>query len=101
MNAMDKNELVAVILTELRAVCEENGWTDATMDAQTTLFGEGAVIDSMALVGLIIKVEEYLLEKTGQEVQVIDDDAIIADAQTPFKNAERLASHALAKVHAG
>lgn len=97
---MNKHELMTVILEELRAVCAENGLDDVVIDEQTLLFGEGSVIDSMALVGLIIKLEETLLEATGQEIQVIDDDAIIDDEQTPFKTAERLVEHALGKIHA-
>jgi acyl carrier protein len=98
---MNEAELVQVILTELKAVCEENAIEGVVLDRDTVLFGDDSLIDSMALVGLIIKLEEHIQQATGREIQVIDDEAIIADGQTPFRTPARLAAHALAKVHAG
>jgi hypothetical protein len=97
---MTEAELEQVILRELQAVCEENGIEGVVLDRHAVLFGDDSLIDSMALVGLIIKVEEHILETTGREIQVIDDDAIIADGQTPFRDVARLAAHALQKANA-
>lgn len=97
---MDEATLIAVILDELKLACGELGIDTSAIDADTVLFGEGSLIDSMALVGLVIKLEEHVLASTGQEIQVIDDEAIIADGQTPFRNARSLAAHALRKAQA-
>ncbi len=94
---MNKSELIEVIMTELKTVCEENEIDFSSVNEETMLFGGGSIIDSMALVGLIIKVEEYIYDKTGKEVQVIDENAIITDTVTPFKNAASLAELALNK----
>lgn len=98
---MNKEQLIDVILTELRVICEENGLDSGDINGDTMLFGGHALIDSLALVGLIIKVEEYVFEKTGKEIQVIDEEAIIDDSTTPFQNAVTLAELVLAKSHAG
>jgi len=98
---MNKEKLMDVILTELKVICEENGIGSGVIDGDTMLFGGTALIDSLALVGLIIKVEEYVFEKTGKEIQVIDEEAIITDSTTPFQNAFTLAELVLAKLHAG
>jgi acyl carrier protein len=54
---MNKQELVDVILSELKVICQENGIDAANINAETVLFGSASVIDSLALVGLIIKLE--------------------------------------------
>ena len=95
---MNKAELIDVILTELKVICEENGIDGGAVDSKTVLFGGGSIIDSLALVGLIIKVEEFVMDQTGKEIQVIDEDAIVTDGRTPFENAESLAELVLAKV---
>lgn len=97
---MDKAELIEVILTELKELCEENEIDASDVDSQTALFGSGSLIDSMALVSLIITVEEHVLEATGKEIQVVDESAIITEGQTPFRNAETLAELTLIKAGA-
>ncbi len=98
---MNKEKLIDVILAELKVICEENGIDSGDVDGDTMLFGGSALIDSLALVGLIIKVEEYVFENTGQEIQVIDEEAIITDNTTPFQNAVTLAELVLEKLNAG
>ncbi len=95
---MDREKLVSVIMQELQNICIENGIDNNNLTPKTMLFGEGSIIDSLALVGLVVKVEDFVLEETGKEIQVIDENAIISDSMTPFKNAESLAELALAKI---
>ena len=97
---MDKETLINLILSELKVTCKESGIEGGNINRHTMLFGGSALIDSMGLVGLIIKVEEYVLEQTGKEIQVIDEDAIITDSATPFQNAVTLAELVLSKTHA-
>jgi hypothetical protein len=98
---MNKEKLIDVILTELKVICKENDIDSGYIDGDTMLFGGTALIDSLALVGLIIKVEEYVFENTGKEIQVIDEEAIITDSTTPFRNAVTLSELVLAKLYAG
>ena len=97
---MNEAELVDVILAELKVICEENDIDASKVDRETVLFGSGSIIDSLALVGLIIKVEEFIYERTGKEVQVIDEEAIITEDKTPFRNATTLAALGIAKSNA-
>jgi hypothetical protein len=100
MKTMNEAELVDVILAELKVICEENDIDAGQVDRDTVLFGQGSIIDSLALVGLIIKVEEFVFERTGKEVQVIDEEAIITEGKTPFRNAATLAALAIVKSNA-
>lgn len=96
---MNQAELIDVIVAELKVVCEENGIDASAVDRHTVLFGGNSIIDSLALVGLIIKVEEYIFDQTGKEIQVIDEAAIITEGKTPFENAVTLADLALTKAN--
>ena len=86
--------------SQVQRACSELGIATSGVDADTVLFGDGSLIDSMALVGLVIKLEEHVLASSGREIQIIDDEAIIADGQTPFRTARTLAAHALRKAQA-
>ena len=94
---MNKSDLVDLIIAELKQICEEINIDTSDIDNQTVLFGEGSIIDSMALVSLIVKVEEFVLETTGKEIDVIDEETIIIDSKTPLENAVTLAELVLKK----
>ena len=94
---MNKSDLVDLIIAELKQICEESNIDTSDIDNQTVLFGGGSIIDSMALVSLIIKVEEFVLETTGKEIDVIDEETIIIDSKTQLENAVTLAELVLKK----
>jgi len=94
---MNKSDLVDLIIAELKQICEESNIDASDIDNQTVLFGGGSIIDSMALVSLIVKVEEFVLETTGKEIDVIDEETIIIDSKTPLENAVTLAELVLKK----
>jgi len=96
---MNKTELLDVIVAELKELCNESNIDSSDVDSQTVLFGGGSIIDSLALVSLIVKVEEYVLEKTGKEIQVIDEETIITGGKSPLENAITLAELALVKLN--
>jgi len=94
---MNKEEIIDYILGELSSIYKENELDDSVIDKSTIIFGSGSSIDSLDLVGLIVSVEEHVLEKLDKEIQVIDEDSIIV-GKTPFENAESLASLVLSKI---
>jgi len=97
---MNHSQLLAVILAELKVLADEGQLDAAAIGPEAVLFGDNSLIDSLALVGLIIKIEEFVLDATGREIQVIDEDAIITGSETPFRSADSLAALALAKATA-
>ena len=97
---MIKQELVDHILNELKDIYQEKDLDASKVNESTVLFGSSSDIDSLELVGLIVKVEDYILEKTGKEIQVIDEDSIIT-GKTPFENATSLAELAIKKGNSG
>ena len=50
---------------------------------ETSLFGEGSVLDSLGLVGLIVTVEENLQDDFGATVTLADERAM-SQSKSPF-----------------
>ena len=96
---MNKSSLLEKILTELNTIFTENKLPLSDLNENTILFGAGSAIDSLDLVGLIVTVEEFVLEKTGKEIQVIDEESIIAEGKSPFRSVSTLADLVLEKAH--
>ncbi len=85
---MDKKTLIELILNEVKLVGEENGVDFSRLNSETVLFGSGSALDSLALVGLIVNLEEKIAQKTGKNIQIVSEDMIILDDETPLRNAE-------------
>ncbi len=84
---MNKEKLNNVIMDQPQVICEENGLDGSRFNGETVLFGSQGIIVFLALVSLIVKVEDYVIEATGKEIQVIDGNAVISEALFPFMNA--------------
>jgi len=97
---MNSNELINFIISQLDEICIENELSIEGLDESTTLFGVDSILDSLALVGLIVKLEEYIFEKTGKEIQIIEDTDIVGDSDSPFQNAKSLSDLILTKLNA-
>lgn len=96
---MNKEELIEFIVAELTIIAEANGTDNRTIGNQTMLFGSEGIIDSLGLISLVVKVEEFVYETTGKEIQVIDENALITESVTPFRNAITLAELILVKLN--
>lgn len=96
---MNEDYLVKFIISELRVILNEKYFGEHKLDQETILFGDNSILDSLDLVSLIVKVEEHILDNTNQEIQIIDEDSIINDGNTPFRNALTLANIILEKLN--
>lgn len=97
---MSEEYLVYLIVNELKLILTEKDLGPENVNQETTLFGENSVLDSLDLVSLLVKVEEHIFDKTATEIQIIDEDTIISDGTTPFKNALTLANVIAKKLNA-
>lgn len=89
---MDKKTLIELILNEVKLVCDENGVDASGLNSETVLFGSGSALDSLALVGLIVNLEDKIAEKTGKNIQIVTEDMIILDDETPLRNPELMSN---------
>ena len=59
------------------------------LSEETLLYGPGAVLDSMALVSLVVEVEQILFENFDLEVSLIDEKAL-SQKESPFRRVKSL-----------
>ena len=59
---------------------------------ETRLFGDGGALDSLALVGLIVAVEELLYDELDLEVTLADEKAM-SQRVSPFRSISTLAEY--------
>jgi acyl carrier protein len=94
------DELTTLIVASTRDLAAEQGIElDGQPGADTRLFGEGGLLDSMALVSLVIAVEQAIEEKYGVGVALADEKAL-SQRSSPYRTIGTLASYAAAELGA-
>ncbi|HSD74326.1 MAG TPA: hypothetical protein VLB75_06120 [Steroidobacteraceae bacterium] len=89
-----REDLTQMIVSATRELAAEQGIDiDTTLDANTRLFGEGGLLDSMALVSLVIAVEQALEEKYDVAVALADEKAL-SQRSSPYRTIGTLAAYA-------
>ena len=71
---------------------EQNGEISFIISPDFPLFGEGAVIDSLTLVNIIVDIEESLLTKFNKSVCLTDDEAVFREP-SPFTSIMTLVNY--------
>lgn len=89
---MNNDEIVEVILDALRFVIETEPDVNFDPDISTILFGDGAQIDSLALVSVVVDTETEVCERSGLVIQLTDDRAMDTDP-SPFLTVKSLADY--------
>lgn len=72
----------------------------AHLDSATALFGGHGFLDSMALVTLVVAVEQAIEEKFGTNVSLADPGAM-SQEHSPYRTIGALADYALRRLRAG
>jgi hypothetical protein len=62
------------------------------VNGETRLFGPTALLDSAALVSLLVEVEQQINDLVGTEILLADDRAM-SQKQSPFRNIGTLAEY--------
>jgi hypothetical protein len=62
------------------------------VDAETPLFGATALLDSAALVSLLVEIEQQINDLVGTEILLADDRAM-SQKRSPFRNIGTLAEY--------
>jgi acyl carrier protein len=93
-------DLVKTVIAATRELAAEQGIDiDGTLDANTRLFGEGGLLDSMALVSLVIAVEQALEEQHSVAVALADEKAL-SQRSSPYRTIGTLAAYAAQELAA-
>lgn len=88
-----RDELVEMILELARELAREESWMIDDLAAQTVLFGEDGVLDSMGLVSLVIATEQAIEEKYDKSISLADEKAM-SQSKSPYRSVESLAEYA-------
>jgi acyl carrier protein len=89
----DRVTLENLVIAALRDVIEQSDRPmPETLDATTSLIGRRAVLDSLALVTLIVDLEQRLEEEYELALTLADDRAM-SQKNSPFRSVETLTGY--------
>lgn len=91
---MTKDDVREVVFEALRNINLERSPDDqVALSDETRLFGTDAVLDSLALVSVIVDVETLLADRFGANISLTDDRAL-SQAISPFSSVKALVEYA-------
>ena len=91
-------QIVDLIIESILLVKDETGLTiPPRLQADTALFGIEGFLDSMALVTLVIALEQSIAEKFGVSVTLADAHAM-SQEHSPYSTIHALAEYALLRM---
>ena len=100
MTAMT-DDLVKLIVTTLRDVSEgSERELPSELGADTPLFGRKGVLDSLALVSLVVAVEQEIERAWGLAVSLADEKAM-SQTSSPYRTVGTLADYASRLIGGG
>ncbi|MDJ0927453.1 MAG: acyl carrier protein [Gammaproteobacteria bacterium] len=92
-----RDNIVALIVEAARELGDQDEIElPVELTADTRLFGEDGILDSMALVSLIVAVEQMIEEQLGFAVSLADDKAL-SQKSSPYQTIGTLADYAAAQ----
>ena len=94
---MKLDSVKKIVIDGLNYVLIENDVKNVLVDENTEIFGSKSIIDSLQLINLIVKIEEDVYERTGKDIIVVDDEAIII-GNSPFQTVQSLSEFVYKKV---
>lgn len=90
---LDHDAVQAIVMAALETINEERDADDKLdVTPSTRLFGADAELDSLALVSVIVDVEEAVSQAAGRTVQLTDDRAMSQDV-SPFTDVQTLTTY--------
>lgn len=91
-------QIVELIVESISLIKDETGLTvPPQLQADTALFGPEGFLDSMALVTLVVALEQGIEEKFGVSVQLADAHAL-SQEHSPYSTISALAKYALLRM---
>ena len=90
-----ERQVTDVIIATLADLAEQGvvDLADEEVSAQTALFGEEGLLDSVGLVSLVVAVEQAIEDELGIQVALADEKALSQSA-SPYRTVGTLADYA-------
>ncbi len=93
-------ELEKLVMQTAREIAVEQGLAaEGDLTREARLFGEGGLLDSLALVSLVVAVEQAVADKFGKSVSLADEKAL-SQRSSPYRTVATLAAYAAAELGA-
>lgn len=95
---MREDEVVEVIYEAIRDMNRSRS-TEAQVSCSedVVLFGPGGALDSLALVSLILDVEDALDDRSGRRL-VLADERAMSQRRNPFRDVRSLADYVMSRL---
>jgi len=91
--SLTREQAVAAIYEAIDELNPQLEGTTLERSEDTILFGEGAALDSLNLVNLVMMVEQNIMMETGTEV-LLASEAAMSRKRSPYRSVKALADYA-------
>jgi len=91
--SLSREQAVAAIYEAIDELNPQLEGTTLERSEDTILFGEGAALDSLNLVNLVMMVEQNIMMETGAEV-LLASEAAMSRKRSPYRSVKALADYA-------
>ena len=89
----DRPQILALVLEAVQSLNEERSPEEQlTLSEETLLFGDGAQLDSLSLVSVIVDIETAVSDRFGEPISLTDDRAMNR-AVSPFTHVAALVDY--------
>jgi D-alanine--poly(phosphoribitol) ligase subunit 2 len=91
--AVGFDDIVSIIVRNLRESVPESG-SNIVFDfnVDTTLLGQGGILDSLGLVSLIVSLEQAIEDECGVSISLADERAM-SETRSPYRTVGSLAEY--------
>lgn len=96
---MTLEKLLELITKSVEEVMLENNEPVIETTADTVIFGDDSILDSLGLVSLVVKLEEIIDDHTGKDIQIVDEDALLNSDNNPLRTPASLAGLIMRKLN--
>ena len=90
---LSRDKAIAAIYDAIEELNQQLDDTTLDRSEETILFGEGAALDSLNLVNLVMMVEQNIMMETGEEVLLASESAM-SRKRSPYQSVKTLADYA-------
>jgi acyl carrier protein len=94
---MDNDTALSIVMNCLRDAVEQLGTDTTAITKDTVIVGEGAILDSISVVSLIVDIEQRLEMEHGVSVTLASEKAM-SQRSSPFRTAGVLTDHVCATI---
>ncbi|MEL6415966.1 MAG: hypothetical protein AAFQ15_13585 [Pseudomonadota bacterium] len=91
--SLSRDKAILAIYDAIDELNQQIEGADLPRSEETILFGEGAALDSLNLVNLVMMVEQNIMMETGEEI-LLASEAAMSRKRSPYRTVKSLADYA-------